>query len=441
MEVESNVQPFADWALAVVVAALAAAFALTDSSPLRIGGPTSIAGPVAVVAVSYALSGAALGLRRRAPFAVLAAVTVVLGVPFIVSGSSEGFGTLAAVFIALYTVGSRAKVATAVAALVVYTVFWIVLAVRDPLNPDIHSALWSWPVYLLGVMLLLVGAFLRTRRLYVAELRERAERAEQDREERVRAATADERARIARELHDAVAHAMSVIVVQAEAADEILDRDPERARLAIERVQRIGREGLGEMRRLLGVLRQDASPALAPLPGVSSLQALVDEVTATGLPVELTIEGRARALTAGGRHLGLPHRPGGADERDQARDASAVARALRYGDELELEVVDDGAGPARPTDGHGLVGMRERVALYGGTLDAGRVRGGGFRVLATLPSADATVIRVLIVDDQELVRDGFSVILDAQPDIEVVGEAADGREAIARAARPCPTSS
>jgi signal transduction histidine kinase len=382
----SQVQPFADWTLAAAIAALAAAFALTDSSPLRIGGPTAIAGPVAVVAVSYALAGAALGLRRRAPFAVLAAVTVVLALPFLAFGSSEGFGSLAAVFIALYTVGSRAKVATAVAALVLYTVFWVVLALRDPLNPDLHSALWSWPVYLLGVMLLLVGAFLRTRRLYVAELRARAEGAEADREERIRAATADERARIARELHDAVAHAMSVMVMQAEAADELLDRDPARARIAIERVQRVGREGLGEMRRLLGVLRRDESPALAPQPGVSSLQALADEVSATGLPVRLTVEGEPAALTAGVDISAYRIVQEALTNALKHAGASGVEVLLRYGESLELEISDDGDGPSPPGEnGHGLIGMRERVALYGGSFDAGRSPSGGFHVHATLP--------------------------------------------------------
>ena len=382
----SQVQPFADWTLAAAIAALAAAFALTDSSPLRIGGPTAIAGPVAVVAVSYALAGAALGLRRRAPFAVLAAVTVVLALPFLAFGSSEGFGSLAAVFIALYTVGSRAKVATAVAALVLYTVFWVVLALRDPLNPDLHSALWSWPVYLLGVMLLLVGAFLRTRRLYVAELRARAEGAEADREERIRAATADERARIARELHDAVAHAMSVMVMQAEAADELLDRDPARARIAIERVQRVGREGLGEMRRLLGVLRRDESPALAPQPGVSSLQAQADEGSAPGRPVRLTGEGRPAARSAGVDISAYRIVQEALTNALKHAGASGVEVLLRYGESLELEISDDGGGASSPDEnGHGLIGMRERVALYGGSFDAGRSASGGFHVHATLP--------------------------------------------------------
>jgi signal transduction histidine kinase len=239
-------------------------------------------------------------------------------------------------------------------------------------------------------MLLLAGAFLRTRRLYVAELRFRAEQAEAEREEGIRAATADERARIARELHDAVAHAMSVMVMQAEAADEILDRDPARARPAIERVQRVGREGLGEMRRLLGVLRQDESPALAPQPGVSSLQALADEISATGLPVELTVEGRPAPLTAGVDISAYRIVQEALTNTIKHANASLVRVHVRYGSRLELEISDDGAGPARSDqNGHGLIGMRERATLYGGTLDVGRSADGGFRVLATLPITGA----------------------------------------------------
>jgi signal transduction histidine kinase len=261
-----------------------------------------------------------------------------------------------------------------------------VLELRDPLNPDLHSSLGSWPVYLVGVMLLLVGAFVRTRRLYVAELHARAEQAEADREERIRAATDDERARIARELHDAVAHSLSVMVMQAEAADEILDVDPARAHLAIRRVQEAGRGGLAEMRRLLGVLRRDESPSLAPQPGVPALRALVDGVCAGGLPVRLTIEGKPRELSAGVDISAYRIVQEALTNAIKHAGASAVDVELRYGEELELEVRDDGTGPEWPGElGHGLIGMRERVALYGGTLDAGSIAGGGFRVLATLP--------------------------------------------------------
>ena len=144
------------------------------------------------------------------------------------------------------------------------------------------------------------------------------------------------------------------------------------------------------MRRLLGVLRQDESPALAPQPGVSSLQALADEVSATGLPVELTVEGRPAALTAGVDISAYRIVQEALTNAIKHADASAVRVLVRYGTSLELEISDDGTGPARPDEnGHGLIGMRERVTLYGGTFDAGRSADGGFRVLATLPIADA----------------------------------------------------
>ncbi len=379
-------QAIADWTLAGAVAAIGAVTALTGASPLSVGGATSVEGPKAVVAASFALAGALLVFRRRAPFSVLVAVALVLGLPFLVFGSSEGFGSFAAMFVALYTVGAHADVRRALAGLLVYTAFWAVFARRDPLNPDLHSALGSWPLYLVGVMLLLVGAYVRTRRLYVSELRARAEQAEADREERVRAATADERARIARELHDAVAHAMSVMVMQAEAADEILDTDPGRARVAVRRVQEAGREGLGEMRRLLGVLRRDESPSLAPQPGVPALRSLVDGVTTGGLPVRLTIEGVPRQLSAGVDISAYRIVQEALTNAIKHAGASAVDVQLRYGEQLELEVRDDGTAPAWVGElGHGLIGMRERVTLYGGTLDAGSLVGGGFRVLATLP--------------------------------------------------------
>jgi signal transduction histidine kinase len=381
-----RVQPFVDWALAGAVAAAGLAAALTESSPLSLGGTTSTVGPRPVVAASFCLAGILLALRRQRPFAVLVAVTVVIGVPFALFGSSEGFSPIAPVFVALYSVGAHAKMSRAVAALGLYVGFWTLFALRDPLNPTLSTAIWSWPLGLVGVMLLLLGAFLRTRRLYVAELRARAEQAEADREERVRAATADERARIARELHDAVAHAMTVMVMQAEAADEMLDVDPIRARRALERVQGAGRDGLAEMRRLLGVLRQDASPAFAPQPGIASLQALVDEVSATGLPVELTVEGVPRPISAGVDISAYRIVQEALTNAIKHAGACTVAVRLSYADDLTLEILDDGVSPLESGEnGHGLIGMQERVTLYGGTLRAGAAAGGGFSVHATLP--------------------------------------------------------
>ena len=379
------VRPFLDPALAAAMAA-AGLLATVGSTPLSLGGTTSIVGPRPVVAASYVLAAAALAMRRRWPFAVLLAAGVALGVPFALYGASEGFSAIAPVFIALYTVGAHTQVPRAFAALCVYAGFWALLELRNPLNPDLRSVVGSWPLCLVGVMLLLFGAFLRTRRLYVAELRARAESAEADREERVRAATLDERARIARELHDAVAHAITVMVMQAEAADEILERDLARSRIAIQQVQRAGREGLAEMRRLLGVLRPDLATPLTPQPGLAALGGLISDISTTGVSATLAIDGEPRALPTGIEISA--YRIVQEALTNVIKHAGARSVGVRVGycpDELAIEIVDDGARrPRRTGRGHGLIGMQERVDLYGGALRVGPVAG-GFEVRATFP--------------------------------------------------------
>jgi signal transduction histidine kinase len=367
-------QTAADVVMAVAIAVVSGYAALALSSDQAASTGSSfvegiVVGPRGVAAASYVVASLALIARRRAPVATLVVAMTALSIPFLFFGSSEGAGTLAPVLVALYTVAAHRERHTAVWALAAFTGYMLLDGLRDPLN---HA-----------------GLYVRTRRQFVAELRGRAERAERSREERIRAATADERARIARELHDAVAHSMSVMVIQAEAAEEMLAGDPERARIPIERVQRVGREGLAEMRRLLGVLRQDESPVLAPQPGVAALPQLVDQVCSTGLPVELDVLGEPRPLPAGVDISAYRIVQEALTNAIKHAAASRVVVRVRYGEELELEIVDDGVGGLAPgSSGHGLVGMRERVALYGGTLDTGRPAGGGYRVRATLPCAE-----------------------------------------------------
>jgi len=234
----------------------------------------------------------------------------------------------------------------------------------------------------------LLGAYLR-------ELRERARRAEREREERAAAAVVSERARIARELHDIVSHNVSVMVVQAEAAEEMLERDkPDRARAPVRKIEETGRAALTDMRRLLGVLREgDARPALNPQPGIANLELLLAKVREAGLPVELEVQGTPVPLSPG------------VDLSAYRIVQEALTNALKYAGRararvlvrfmpgaLELEVTDDGAGAdgVGGGGGQGLVGMRERVALFGGELEAGPRLEGGYRVYARLPlGADA----------------------------------------------------
>ena len=216
----------------------------------------------------------------------------------------------------------------------------------------------------------------------------RADLAEREREVAAREAVVEERARIARELHDAIAHNVSMMVVQAGAERRVLNDEQASTREVLATVESIGRGALTEMRRLVGMLRTDENDPLTPQPGLADVPRLIEQVRESGLPVELRIEGEPRELPVG---LELSAyrivQEALTNALKHAGDAHASVH-VRYGPEsLELEVVDDGAGDAMPVDsgGHGLVGMRERVALYGGRFEAGRRPAGGFTVRVLLP--------------------------------------------------------
>jgi signal transduction histidine kinase len=209
-----------------------------------------------------------------------------------------------------------------------------------------------------------------------------------EREEKARAAVLEERTRIARELHDVVAHAISVIVLQARGARHALDEEPDDARGALDSIEATATQALGEMRRLLGLLRAgDEEVALAPQPSLAHIETLAAHVRDAGLPVEVRVEGPVREL-APGVDLSAYRIVQEALTNALKHAGDASARVLvRYGDEaLELEVADTGGGGANGTgSGHGLAGMRERVAVFGGELESGPRREGGFAVRARLP--------------------------------------------------------
>jgi signal transduction histidine kinase len=249
-----------------------------------------------------------------------------------------------------------------------------------------------------------LGDRARVQRALAAELQERAVRLEREQAEEARRAVAAERARIARELHDVVAHHVSMMVVQAEAGPVVVERDPARAAGAFEAIAGTGRQALVEMRRLLGVLRGDgdaeAAPSLAPQPGLAQVPSLVEQVGRAGLRVELVVEGTKAALPPG-IDLSAYRIVQEALTNAVKHSGSSRARILvRYGaDDLRLEIHDNGpadagltpafgrrsSDPDRPDGRSGLVGMRERVALFGGELRAGPGPDGGFTVDARLP--------------------------------------------------------
>jgi signal transduction histidine kinase len=209
-----------------------------------------------------------------------------------------------------------------------------------------------------------------------------------ERDSVAREAVTLERTRIARELHDVVAHAMSVMIVQAGAARTVVDRDPQAAHDAIAQVEETGRAGLAEMRRLIGVLTDDGQAgSTAPMPGLAQLDPLLDTVRSAGLPVEVVRTGAARELAAGADLAAYRViQESLTNALKHAGPASAVVTLHYAADRVTIEVADDGRGPAaEPGVGHGLIGMRERVGMFGGSLETSARPGGGFVVHAEIP--------------------------------------------------------
>jgi signal transduction histidine kinase len=235
------------------------------------------------------------------------------------------------------------------------------------------------------------GRVLRARNDLNRRLEDQAHELARNRAERERAAVLSERTRIARELHDVVAHDVSIMLVQAAAAKRTVPTDPDRARAAIAAVEGTGREALGELRRLLGVLRRgDEELALAPQPTLTRIGPLVERMRAAGLTVDLEVEGEPVALPAGLDAAAFRIiQEALANIARHAGGARAAVRLAYAPTALELTVSDAGAGTGETGDGHGLVGLRERVALYGGRLTAGPRSGGGFELRASLPVAGA----------------------------------------------------
>jgi len=255
----------------------------------------------------------------------------------------------------------------------------------SPVGRDADPAHWDSTA--IGFALGTVVVMLLLRRI-VGDRDTRARLAERERDVAAREAVVEERARIARELHDAVAHSVSTIVIQAGAERRVLGEDGGQTREVLQTIEQIGRDALTEMRRLVGMLRTDSADRLTPQPTLTDLPTLMTQVREAGLPVELRVDGERRelpvgielsayrivqeALTNSLKHAGRAH----------------ASVDVRYGpDSLELEIADDGAGIAAdvPGGGHGLVGIRERVSLYGGTFDASARNGGGFAVRVLLP--------------------------------------------------------
>jgi len=330
------------------------------------------------------LQVAPLVVRRRYPFAVL---TVVAAATLLdIAVYSTGVPVAAAV--AAYTVAAqRGRVES------------LLVAAVAALGIAASALVFDGPTQALGDLVPFAAAWvfgdnIGTRRAYTRALELTNERLEREQEAQAARAVAEEQARIARELHDVIAHSMSVIVVQAAAANDVFDTRPERAREALRAIESTGRSTLEELRHLLGAVRGEDETEYAPQPGLDRVDELVAQVRATGLRVAVSVEGKPRALPAA---LDLSaYRVVQEALTNTVKHAHATHAdvALRFGDSaLDVEVRDDGRGEnAADGDGsgHGLIGMRERVSVFGGSLEAGPAPGGGFAVAARFPLEDAT---------------------------------------------------
>lgn len=335
------------------------------------------------------LAAAALTLplawRRRAPLAATLVVAATIALDDVAVGWDRAVISFPASIAAAYAAGAYARQRAAALGLAALLAANTVDAAGAPGNRMGDVALG---LVVFSFVPWLVGQALRRERNRSVALRELSQRLEASREERARAAAGEERARIARELHDLLGHTISVITIQADAAAKLLRHDAARAHEPLETIQASSRDALDEMRRLVGLLREDSdSTPLAPQPGVAQLAQLVDEVRATGVRVDLQVKPGPplpptldlcvyrivqECLTNVRKHAG----------------ASATARVRVQVDQhaVDIDVRDDGAGArSHGEGGHGLVGIRERVALLGGELAAGADPRGGFVVHARLP--------------------------------------------------------
>jgi signal transduction histidine kinase len=367
------------FAFDLALALLAAAAELAQI----IGATGAPAAPSLALAV---VAGGALVLRRRAPVAVLATI-LAAGVAIVALGDDpSGLSML----IALYTTAAYCELRVSLAALVLTaaTAATLSAVTVDAPGRQTSATFGAIIAAALTIGAWALGAYAQTRRRYLRELQERAASAEREREQLARIAVHEERASIARELHDIVAHSVSVMLLGVRGARDVLRSAPDAAEETLARVERSGEQSLAELRRILALLREPEQTAQShPQPSLAELNELVAGYREAGLPVRLEVIGEPTPLAIGVELSVYRIVQEALTNTLKHTDPSNVTVTLAFRDSrLELEVVDDGTPTLGVlTPGQGLVGMRERVALLGGQLETGQRQGGGFRVAAQLP--------------------------------------------------------
>ena len=400
--------------------------------------PSIAVGRRVLLTVVIALATLPLAWRRRAPVAVLAVVIGAVGVGVAASSSSDQgqgpFSVFLAVLVAVFSFGAYARQRLQI---VIGVAFLSAGFAAEVLHDRFTDARTDFGFWMAVAVFWGLGRLFGERLFRLVGLEQRAEQLEQDREANARAAVADERARIARELHDVVAHSVSVMVIQAGAALHTLKADDVDTAEALGSIETTGRQALVELRHLLGILRHaDDEPALAPMPGLAQVTVLSEQIREAGLPVEVRVEGQPSSAAPRHRSGRLPHRAGGTDQQPEARRRGTCMRhhplrgaRARPGDPRRWSARRAEGRRHRPRAG-GYA--RACFALRRGTRRRTQRRR---RVCCPRPAALerglAMTLRIVIADDQQLVRAGFRRILEAEAGIEVVAEAGDGFEAIA----------
>jgi signal transduction histidine kinase len=345
-------------------------------------------GPVGVNMLLYGAAALTLLWRRRMPLvsAIALVAAASLGQAFF-NGPPDLAFAIVMIITTAYSVGAHAEQRTALlgVALICGAIVGVSVLANDS---DI-----LFPVVFFGFMPWLVGRTLRHHQALARALAEKADRAEHAREEEQRRAIAAERTRVARELHDVLAHNLSVMVVQASAARRVVERDPDRAGDAAELIRITGREALAELRQLFGAVRRGEGEPLAGPPSVKQVERLAARAREAGLQVRVRVEGTPVPLPAGVDVTAYRVVQEALTNTIKHAGPAQATVTVRYEPwELVVEVEDDGPGPSgngglsATGGGHGLVGMRERVQVYGGNLQCGRRRGGGYAVRARLPT-------------------------------------------------------
>jgi signal transduction histidine kinase len=365
---------------------VAAALVVLGQIELWVGD--AIPGPKPLAVAAAIVIAGSVAVRRRRPLAVGSVVLVTNAVMIVVAeGSGSSVALAVAWMCSLYAIAVWTDTRGFVAGLGVLVCSNALTLLPPPLD-GLRDA-WLFTVIPVVAMVLVRGA-VRGRQLRAEALAARAELLEREHELRAHEAVAEERARIARELHDLVAHSVSVMVIQAGVERHALPDDQAATREAFASIEQAGRQALVEARRLLGMLRRDGDrEELEPQPSIDELDVLVEQVQRAGLGVRLEIEGEAVPLPAGVDLCAYRIIQEGLTNTLKHAGPAHAQVLLRYAPRsFDVEIRDDGTGDSQnggDGSGHGLIGMRERVALYGGTLRAGPRERGGFEIRARLP--------------------------------------------------------